>query len=68
LSELADESVSLSLSVEPSHALILGVDLPGPHALTVAPDGTWWSWGEPFRPQDWPEMAVEEAWIVGWAA
>lgn len=46
--------------------LILGVDLPGPHAVTVAPDGTWWSWGEPFDPSGWPDLVVEEAWAVTW--
>jgi hypothetical protein len=49
-----------------SHGLILGVDLPGPHAVFVAPDGTWWSWGEPFNPEDWPGLAVDEAWAVTW--
>lgn len=48
-------------------ALILGVDLPGPHAVTIGPDGTWWSWGKPFDPAWYPEMAVEEAWAVSFA-
>jgi hypothetical protein len=45
-----------------SHGLILGMSLPEPHAIAVTPDGTWWSWGEPFEPGDWPELVVEEAW------
>jgi hypothetical protein len=44
--------------------LILGVALPEPHAVAVGPDGTWWSWGEPFDPDDWPDLVVEEAWAV----
>lgn len=44
--------------------LILGVTLPEPHALAVKPDGTWWSWGEPFDPADWPDLVVEEAWAL----
>lgn len=47
-----------------SHPLILGVDLPGQHAIAVTPDGTWWSWGEPFNPGDWPDMVIDEAWAV----
>ena len=49
-------------------SLILGLDLPGgeSHAVTVGPDGTWWSWGEPFDPADWPGAVVEEAWAVTW--
>lgn len=44
--------------------LILGADLPGSHALAVTPDGTWWSWGEPFDPAAWPDMIIDEAWAV----
>lgn len=40
--------------------MILGVSLPEPHAVAVTPDGTWWSWGEPFDPDDWPHLVVEE--------
>ena len=49
-----------------SAPLILGVELPGPHAVAVTPDGTWWSWGEPFDPAEWPDLVVEEAWAVQW--
>lgn len=44
--------------------LILGVTLPEPHAVAVTPDGTWWSWGEPFNPYDWPQLVIEEAWCL----
>lgn len=47
-------------------SLILGVELPGPHALLATPDG-WWSWGEPFNPAGWPDMTVEAAWAVNWS-
>jgi hypothetical protein len=47
-------------------ALILGVDLPGPHSVLAA-DGRWWSWGEPFDPAEWPDAVVEESWAVTWA-
>ena len=43
--------------------LILGVALPEPHAIAVT-GGTWWSWGEPFNPAEWPELVVEEAWTL----
>ena len=46
--------------------LILGVSLREPHAIAVTPDGTWWSWGEPFDPCDWPDLLIEEAWAVQW--
>lgn len=46
------------------HALILGVDLPGPHAVTVATDGCWVSWGEHYDPADFPDAVIEEAWAV----
>ncbi len=45
-------------------SLILGVHLAEPHAIAVTPDGTWWSWGEPFDPAAWPELVVEEAWCL----
>lgn len=59
---------------EPVHAtefvsragLILGVDLPGPHAVLATPDGAWWSWGEPYDPAAWPDAVIEEAWEVRW--
>jgi len=43
---------------------IIGVALPEPHAVAVTPDGTWWSWGQPFNPAEWPELVIEEAWAV----
>lgn len=45
--------------------LILGLELPGPHAVLATPDG-WWSWGEPFSLADWPGAVIEEAWAVEW--
>lgn len=52
----------------PSVQVILGTELPGPHAVTVAPDGCWVSWGEHYDPADFPDAVVEEAWSVRWAA
>jgi len=43
---------------------ILGLALPEPHAVAVDLNGRWWSWGEPFNPDDWPGLVVEEAWAV----
>jgi hypothetical protein len=42
---------------------VLGVDLPGPHTVTVAPCGCWLSWGELHQP--WGATA-EECWEVTW--
>jgi hypothetical protein len=57
------------LAVPDHQALILGLDLPygEPHAVTVGPDGTWWSWGEPHSPADFPGAVIEEAWAVAWS-
>jgi len=46
---------------QPGHALILGVDEPEPHAVAVAPDGRWWSWGELYEP--WTDQ-ISEAWVI----
>jgi hypothetical protein len=49
------------------HVLIVGLDLPWgePHAVTYDPrDGTWWSWGQPYKPADFPGAVIEEAWAV----
>lgn len=46
------------------HVLILGVGLPGPHAVTVAPDGCWVSWGQHYDPAEFPDAVIEEAWAV----
>lgn len=47
-------------------ALILGLDLPGPHAVLATPQG-WWSWGELWCPCEFPDAVIEEAWAVSWA-
>lgn len=47
-------------------ALILGVDLPGPHAVLATADG-WWSWGELHCPCEFPDAVIEEAWAVSWS-
>lgn len=47
------------------HGLILGMELPGPHAV-LAETGRWWSWGQPFLPAAFPGAVVEEAWAVVW--
>lgn len=44
------------------HCSILGVDLPGPHAVAAVPGG-WLSWGSLYSP--WT-TAVSEAWAVSW--
>ena len=48
------------------HALILGLELPGPHAVLATADG-WWSWGELHDPAEWPDAVAEEAWAVSWS-
>ena len=45
--------------------LILGVDLPGPHAVLTTPGG-WWSWGELYDPAQFPDAVIEEAWEITW--
>jgi hypothetical protein len=51
--------------VSSAHALILGVDRPGPHCVLATPAG-WWSWGRLYSP--WP-CAIEEVWGVPlWAS
>ena len=47
-----------------AHGLILGVDLPGPHTVTVDADGQWLTWGETLPP--FPGAVIEEAWQVIW--
>ncbi len=47
------------------NGLLLGVDLPGPHAVLATPDG-WWSWGELHCPCEFPDAVIEEAWAVSW--
>lgn len=49
-------------------AVILGVDLPGAHAVAVAGCGCWWSWGALFDPAEFPDAVIEEAWTLQWAA
>ena len=46
--------------------LILGVDLPGPHAVLATADG-WWSWGELHCPCEFPAAVIEEAWAISLA-
>ena len=45
--------------------LVLGVDLPGPHAVYATADG-WWSWGQLWQPSGFPDVIIEEAWTVNW--
>lgn len=45
--------------------LILGVDLPGPHAV-LALDGDWVTWGERRSPAGFPDAVIDEAWAVTW--
>ena len=48
-------------------SIILGLDLPaGPHAVSSAPDGPWWSWGEPYSPEHFAGAVIEDAWAVTW--
>jgi hypothetical protein len=47
--------------------LILGVDLPGPHAV-LAVGGVWITWGQRYPAWAFPDAVVEEAWIIEWPA
>lgn len=47
-------------------SVILGLELPGPHAV-LAVGGTWWSWGRPWHRSAFPNARVEEAWAVVWS-
>jgi hypothetical protein len=61
--------MQLSASAGPqppaSPALILGLDLPGPHAVLAVGD-TWWSWGRPWHRSAFPHAVIEETWAVTW--
>ena len=46
--------------------LILGLDLPGPHAVLTVPGGLWWSWDALYDPAVFPDAVIEEAWAVNW--
>lgn len=48
-------------------AVILGLALPAPHAVTASLDG-WWSWGGLFSAAAFPDAVIEEAWEVTWPA
>jgi hypothetical protein len=48
-------------------AVILGVDLPGDHAV-VADSGRWWSWGTAWPLSAFPAATVAEAWEISWAS
>jgi len=38
---------------------VLGISYPEPHAVAVAPDGRWWSWGRLWAP--WTDQ-IDEVW------
>lgn len=62
---VVDEAWAVATSRLPAGS-ILGLDLPGPHAVTVVPGG-WLSWGELFCPWcEWPDATIDEAWAVSW--
>lgn len=60
------EAVSLDDIHDQSLRLLLGVELPGPHALVAVGDGPWISWGELYDPAAFPDAIIEEAWVVAW--
>ena len=62
----ADELSHVGDRVIHESSLILGLDLPGPHAVLATPDG-WWSWGELWCPCEFPDAVIEEAWEVSWS-
>jgi hypothetical protein len=63
---IPDAAAALGVTVRPAPSmagtLLLGVDVPGPHAVLATPDG-WWSWGELYAP--W-RCRIEEVWEVTW--
>jgi hypothetical protein len=67
----ADEDIDVAEIVAGLHryghdtSVILGLELPGPHAVLAEP-GRWWSWGERYDPSDFPYARVEECWAVAW--
>lgn len=66
--EVADhgEVACAGLALPDHRSLILGVDLPGPHAVLATPEG-WWSWGGLWCPCEFPGAVIEEAWAIEWA-
>lgn len=58
--------VSFGRTLALAPGVLLGVELPGAHTVTFAPDGCWLSWGEHYDPSDWPDAVIEEAWAVTW--
>jgi len=64
LGQFSGAQVSVIGGRHPS-SLLLGLELPGPHAVLATADG-WWSWGELHDPAEWPDAAAEEAWAISW--
>jgi hypothetical protein len=46
-------------------ALILGLTLPGPHAV-LDTGSEWISWGQAWPVSAFPDVVLEEAWLVDW--
>jgi hypothetical protein len=50
-----------------AEGVILGVDLPGPHAVAVCAEGhEWMTWGECWPVRWLPDAVLEEAWAITW--
>ena len=47
--------------------LVLGVELPGPHAVLALGD-SWVTWGQRYPSSAFAGAVVEEVWEVRWAA
>jgi hypothetical protein len=58
--------VTIDIRGPRGRGLILGADLPGPHALAVDGGGVW-SWGEWHPWSCFAAAVAEEAWSVTWA-
>jgi hypothetical protein len=48
--------------------LILGVSLPGPHAVVADEDGDWLTWGMAVPAELFPEALITEAWSAEWGS
>jgi hypothetical protein len=58
-------SYDLSETYVSARSLILGVDLPGAHAV-LDTGSEWVTWGEAWPVTAFPDAVIEEAWAIEW--